>query len=79
MMPCGSCRSVLRDRRLHVLRGGVDVAVERELHRDLRLPEARRRRHVVDAGDRRELLLERRRDRRRHRLRARARAASRSP
>ena len=62
----------LRDRRLHVLRGRVDVPVERELDDDLRLPEARRRRHVVDAGDRRELLLERRRDRRRHRLRARA-------
>ncbi len=63
----------LRDRRLHVLRGRVDVPVERELHDDLRLPEARRRRHVVDAGDRRERLLERRRDRCGHRLRARAR------
>ena len=67
----------LRDRRLHVLRGGVDVAVERELHDDLRLPEARRRRHVVDAGDRRERFLERRRDRRRHRLRRGARSVAR--
>src|SRR4029078_8160007 len=50
-----------------------DVAVERELDDDLRLPEARRGRHVVDPGDRRELLLARRRDRRRHRLRARPR------
>jgi len=63
----------LRDRGLHVLRGRVNVAIERELHDDLRLPEARCRRHVVDAGDRREGLLERRRDRRRHGRRARAR------
>ena len=62
----------LGDRGLHVLRGGVDVAVERELQRDRRRAEARRRRHVVDAGDRRELLLERRGHRGRHRLRARA-------
>ncbi len=65
----------LGDLRLHVLRGAVDVALERELDRDRRRPEAARRRHVVDARDRRELLLERRRDRRRHRLRARARQA----
>src|SRR5262249_21413032 len=37
--------------------------------------QARRRRHVVDAGDRRELFLERRRDRGGHGLRTRARKA----
>ena len=33
-MSAGSWRSGARDGRLHVLRGGVDVAVERELQRD---------------------------------------------
>ena len=63
----------LRDRRLHVLRGVVDVARQRKGQRDVRAAERARRRHRVDAGDRRELLLERRRDRRGHGLRARAR------
>ena len=62
----------LRDRRLHILRGRVDVAVERELQRDRRDPLAAGRRHLIDAGDGRELLLERRRHGGRHRLGARA-------
>ena len=33
------------DRRLHVLRGGIDVAVELELQRDLADPERARRGH----------------------------------
>ena len=34
-MPWRQLAQRLRDRGLHVLRGGVDVAVERELHDDL--------------------------------------------
>ena len=34
-MPCGQLAQRLRDRRLDVLRRGVDVAVERELQRDV--------------------------------------------
>ena len=60
------------DRRLHVLRGGVDVAVERELQRDGRQAVRGDRGHRVDAGNRRELLLQRRSDRRGHRVRVRA-------
>src|SRR5439155_26002060 len=45
------------NRRIHVLCGGVDVAVERELQRDARRPLARYRAHLVDAGDGGELLL----------------------
>ena len=59
----GSCRAALRDHRLHVLGGGVDVAVEVELERDVRAAERAGGGHRVEAGDRRELLLERRRDR----------------
>ena len=59
-----------RDHRLHVLRGGVDVAVQIELQRDVRAALRVARADRRDAGNRRELLLERRRDRRRHRLRA---------
>src|SRR6185312_16809504 len=62
----------LRDRGLHVGGGGVDVAGEGERQRDVRAAQRTRRRHRVDARNRRELLLERGRDRRRHRLRARA-------
>ena len=65
------------DRRLDVLRGRVDVAVERELERDLRRPLRARRVDRVEARDRRELPLEGRRDRGRHRLGARARKARR--
>src|SRR6185312_15922907 len=56
------------DRRLHVLLGRVDVAIERELERDLRAPEARDRRHLLERRHLPELPLERRRDRRGHRL-----------
>ncbi len=62
----------LRDRRLHVLRAGVDIAREIELQRDVGPALDVRRGHRVEAGDRRELFLERRRDRRRHRLGTRA-------
>src|SRR3989441_630140 len=58
----------LGDRRLHVLRGGVDIAVQGELQRDARAAEARRRGHLVHAGDGRELFLERRRHGGRQRL-----------
>ena len=60
------------DGRLHVLGGGVDVALEAELHGDLGEAERARRRHRVDARDGRELPLERRRHRRRHGVGARA-------
>ena len=60
------------DRRLHVLRGGVEAAAEAELERDLRHPDAAGRGHRVNAGDRGELLLQRRRHRGGHRLRVRA-------
>ena len=63
----------LRDRALHVDRRAVEAAVERELERDLRRAERVDRRHLLEAGDRRELILERRRDRRAHRLRTGAR------
>ncbi len=59
------------DRGQHVLRGAVDVALEVELHRDRRGADPARRGHLRQAGDGRELLLERGRDGRRHRLRAR--------
>ena len=62
----------LRDRALHVHRRAVEAAVQLELERDLRRAERVDRRHRLEAGDRRELILERRRDRRAHRLRARA-------
>ena len=50
--------------RLDVLRGGVDVAVERELDRDVVEPLRVGRAHRLYAGDGRELPLERRRHRR---------------
>ena len=56
------------DRRLHVLGGGVDVAIEVELHGDRGAARCRCRRHLRDARNLRELPLERLRDRRRHRL-----------
>ena len=58
------------DRLLHVLRRGVDVAVEIELHRDRRVADPARRTHLGEAGQRREFLFERGGDRRRHRRRA---------
>ena len=57
------------DRRLHVGDRAVDVAVQIERQRDVRVAGAAARRHLVDAGNRRELPLERARDRRRHRHR----------
>ena len=56
------------DRRLHVLRGGVDVAVEIELQRDLRQAERRLRRHGRERRDLTELALERGRDQRSDRV-----------
>ena len=67
----------LGNRGLHVLRRAIDVPGQRELQRDVRPTERAARRHRVEAGDRRELLLERRRDRGRHRLRTRARQSCR--
>ena len=61
------------DRRLHVERGAIDVAVEVELQNDRGVAERRRRGHRRDAGDGRELALEDRGDRCRHRLGAGAR------
>ena len=49
------------DGRLHVLRGGIDVAVEHELQRDLADAVGRRRRHGGERRDLPELALERRR------------------
>src|SRR5579864_6114217 len=57
-----------RDGRLHVLGGGVDVTFEVELNNDRGGAERTRRRHLRNAGDLTELLLERRRDRSRHGL-----------
>ena len=56
------------DRRLHVPRGAVDVAVEAELQGDLRLADRARRGHLGDVGDLAEMALERGRDAGRHRL-----------
>ena len=54
------------DRGLHVLGGGVDVAVEIELQRDLADAERTRRRHQRERGNLAEIALERRRHQRRH-------------
>ena len=62
-----------RDRRLDVLRRGIDIAIEVELHGDPADAEPAHRRDRVDAGDRRELAFERRGDRGGHGGRARAR------
>jgi hypothetical protein len=60
------------DRRLHVARRAVDVAVEIELQDDPRRAERARRRHLGDARNEAQRALERHGDRRRHRLGARA-------
>ena len=65
-----------RDRRLHVLRGRVDIALEVELNGDRRRAERAERRHLRDAGDLPDLTFERRRDRRSHSVRAGARKRS---
>ena len=57
------------DRRLHVLGGGVDVAAEVELHRDLAEAVSARRGHGRERRDLPELALERGGHQRRHRLR----------
>src|SRR3990172_8971816 len=54
------------DRGAHVLRGGVDVPIERELDGDARHALAAHRSHLVDAGDGGEAPLEHRGDRRGH-------------
>ena len=66
------------DRRLHVARGGVDVAVEVELERDLTSSPSELE-DVISAtpGDAPEAPLERRGDGRGHRLRAGARQRAR--
>ena len=61
------------DRRLNVIGGGVDVAVEIELHGDRGHAERARRGHLRDAGNLRDLPLERLRDRGGHRVRGSAR------
>ena len=56
----------LGDGGLHVDGGAVEAAVQIELQRDLRRAERVDRGHRLEAGDGRELVLERRGDRRRH-------------
>ena len=68
-IPAGKQRHHRRDRRLDVDGGAVDVAVQIELQRHVRAARRARRGHLVDAGDRRELALERARHGRRHRRR----------
>ena len=58
------------DRGLHVVGGGVDRAVEIELDGDRSRAEIAGRGHLRDAGNLRELALQRLRDRRGHGLRA---------
>ncbi|CAM5461133.1 hypothetical protein RLIN73S_01725 [Rhodanobacter lindaniclasticus] len=59
-----------RDRRLHVLRRRVDVAIKVELDGNRRRPHRAERGHVADPGDLAQLALQRRGHRRRHGLRA---------
>ena len=61
------------DRRLHVARRAVDVAIEIELQHDPRRAERARRRHLRDPGDQAQRALERHRDGRGHRFGARPR------
>ena len=56
------------DRGDHVAGGGVDVARQIELQRDRQRADAAGRGHLVERGDRGELLFERRRHRRGHRV-----------
>ena len=63
----------LGDRRLHVGRRLVDIAIERELEGDVRVSLGTRRRDVLNARHRRKRLLERRRHRGRHDFGTRAR------
>ena len=56
------------DGRLHIERGGVNVAAEVELEGDLGAAERASRGHRVQPGNGRELFLERGRDGRSHRL-----------
>ena len=60
-----------RDRRLHVLGGEIDVAIEAELYRDRCGAERAERGHLRDAGDLADLAFQRRRDRGGHGLGAR--------
>jgi hypothetical protein len=53
---------------IDVVRGRVGIARQIELHADLRAAQRARRGHLVDAGNLRQLTLERSRDRGRHRL-----------
>ncbi len=57
------------DGRLHVARGGIDVAIEVELQRNGRRTQVTGRRHLRHAGNPAELPLQRRGDGRSHRLR----------
>ena len=72
-MPRRQQRHRRGDRRLHVDGGAVDVPVQVELHHDVAAAGGARRGHLVDAGNGRELPLERARDRRGHRARIAAR------
>ena len=72
------CRKIAArgvDRRLHVARRGVDVAIEIELQSDAGGSQTARRSHLGNGCDSSELALEGRGDRRRHRLRGCARQA----
>ena len=61
----GACRV---DRRLHVARGAVDIAIQIELQGDAGRAERARRGHLGHIGDNPEMTLQRRRHRLRHRL-----------
>ena len=63
----------MRDRRLHILRGCIDVPAEIELQGDLRIAERAGGADCVQTGDRGKLSLERSGNRRSHRFRTRAR------
>ena len=70
--PRGKQRRGIRNGRLHVLRGSIQVAAQVELKRDSRAAERVRRGHGIEAGDRGELALEWSGHGRRHRVGARA-------
>ena len=66
----GQLAQRFRDRRLHILRSGVDIAREHELQRHIAVAQRARRRHRVESRDRRKLFFQRRGNSGSHRLRA---------